>query len=77
MVSNSVKPSGNYVVLDLTPATWYQLRVTAHNNVGFTQAEFEFATLTIMGSMCAFLFLHPTISIKAFLIYYFAFSCFS
>ncbi|CAL8111483.1 unnamed protein product [Orchesella dallaii] len=53
MVSNSVKPSGNYVVLDLTPATWYQLRVTAHNNVGFTQAEFEFATLTIMGNILA------------------------
>ncbi|XP_035704480.1 Down syndrome cell adhesion molecule-like protein Dscam2 isoform X15 [Folsomia candida] len=50
MVSNSVKPSGNYVVLDLSPATWYQLRVTAHNNVGFTQAEFEFATLTLNGN---------------------------
>jgi len=50
MVSNSVKPSGNYVVLDLTPATWYQLKITAHNNVGFTQAEFEFATLTSSGS---------------------------
>jgi hypothetical protein len=50
MVSNSVKPSGNYVVLDLSPATWYQLRVTSHNNVGFTQAEFEFATLTLSGS---------------------------
>jgi len=50
MVSNSVKPSGNYVVLDLSPATWYQLRVTAHNNVGFTLAEFEFATLTLSGS---------------------------
>lgn len=31
MVSNSVKPSGNYVVLDLSPATWYQLRGKTEN----------------------------------------------
>lgn len=48
-VSNNVKPGGNFVVLDLDPATWYHLRVTAHNNAGFAVAEYEFATLTITG----------------------------
>jgi hypothetical protein len=48
-VSNNVKPGGNFVVLDLDPANWYHLRVTAHNNAGFAVAEFEFATLTITG----------------------------
>ena len=40
---------GNFVVLDLNPATWYNLRVTAHNNAGFSVAEYEFATLTVTG----------------------------
>lgn len=49
-ISNNVKPgSKNFVVLDLEPAQWYHLRVTAHNNAGFTVAEYEFATLTITG----------------------------
>ncbi|XP_012286215.1 Down syndrome cell adhesion molecule-like protein Dscam2 isoform X2 [Orussus abietinus] len=52
-VSNNVKPSGNFVVLDLDPATWYHLRVTAHNNAGFTVAEYEFATLTVTGGTIA------------------------
>lgn len=37
------------MVLDLDPATWYHLRVTAHNNAGFAVAEYEFATLTVTG----------------------------
>jgi hypothetical protein len=53
-VSNNVKPGGNFVVLDLEPATWYNLRVTAHNNAGFAVAEYEFATLTITGGMYTF-----------------------
>nr|XP_024214195.1 Down syndrome cell adhesion molecule-like protein Dscam2 isoform X44 [Halyomorpha halys] len=52
-VSNNVKPGGNFVVLDLDPATWYNLRVTAHNNAGFAVAEYEFATLTITGGTIA------------------------
>ncbi|XP_025834462.1 Down syndrome cell adhesion molecule-like protein Dscam2 isoform X25 [Agrilus planipennis] len=48
-VSNNVKPGGNFVVLDLDPAIWYHLRVTAHNNAGFNVAEYEFATLTVTG----------------------------
>ena len=49
VVSNNVKSGGNFVVLDLNPATWYNLRVTAHNNAGFSIAEYEFATLTATG----------------------------
>ena len=81
LVSNNVKPGGNFVVLDLAPATWYNLKVTcphphlylfifkicslhflltscyhtivcqvtAHNNAGFSIAEYEFATLTATG----------------------------
>ncbi|XP_032455790.1 Down syndrome cell adhesion molecule-like protein Dscam2 isoform X48 [Nasonia vitripennis] len=52
-VSNNVKPGGNFVVMDLDPASWYHLRVTAHNNAGFAVAEYEFATLTVTGSTIA------------------------
>lgn len=44
-----MKPGGNFVVLDLEPATWYNVRITAHNSAGFTVAEYEFATLTVTG----------------------------
>ena len=54
LVSNSVKPGGNFVVLDLNPATWYNLKVTAHNNAGFSIAEYEFATLTSTGGKILF-----------------------
>jgi len=50
-VSNNVRPGGNFVVLDLDPASWYHLRVTAHNNAGFSVAEYEFASLTLSGGM--------------------------
>ena len=53
-MSNSVKAGGNFVVLDLNPATWYNLRVTAHNNAGFSVAEYEFATLTVTGGTDGF-----------------------
>ena len=49
LVSNNVKPGGNFVVLDLNPATLYNLKVTAHNSAGFSICEYEFATLTSSG----------------------------
>ncbi|XP_036333536.1 Down syndrome cell adhesion molecule-like protein Dscam2 isoform X44 [Rhagoletis pomonella] len=52
-ISNNVKPDNNYVVLDLEPATWYNLRITAHNSAGFTVAEYDFATLTVTGGTVA------------------------
>lgn len=39
------------MVLDLDPATWYNVRITAHNSAGFTVAEYEFATLTVTGGI--------------------------
>ena len=56
VVSNNVKSGGNFVVLDLNPATWYNLRVTAHNNAGFSIAEYEFATLTATGGKAILIF---------------------
>ncbi|XP_070391735.1 cell adhesion molecule Dscam1-like isoform X3 [Dermacentor albipictus] len=37
------------VIPDLTPATWYDLLVTAQNDAGATEAEYVFATLTLSG----------------------------
>ena len=31
LVSNNVKPGGNFVVLDLNPATWYNLKVNKYH----------------------------------------------
>ena len=33
----------------LHPVSRYNLKVTAHNNAGFSVAEYEFATLTVTG----------------------------
>lgn len=49
LLSNKIIPGEILVILDLEPATWYDLRVTAHNSAGFTDAEYEFATLTATG----------------------------
>uniref|UniRef100_T1JCZ7 Down syndrome cell adhesion molecule-like protein Dscam2 n=1 Tax=Strigamia maritima TaxID=126957 RepID=T1JCZ7_STRMM len=51
LVSNNVllQHQSEFLIPDLVPATWYALRVTAHNNAGSTVAEFHFATRTIGG----------------------------
>lgn len=36
-------------IRDLSPGTWYNIRVTAHNVAGSTVAEYEVATLTMEG----------------------------
>lgn len=41
------------MVLDLNPATWYNLLITAHNNAGLSVAEYEFPTLTATGGTLA------------------------
>nr|ACZ26466.1 Down syndrome cell adhesion molecule [Penaeus vannamei] len=50
MADNQVSPTGNYGIMELTPATWYNLRISAHNNAGSSVAEYEVATLTRTGS---------------------------
>lgn len=50
MSSNHVKPTERiYSISDLWPATEYQLKITAHNNAGDTEALYNFTTLTLMG----------------------------
>lgn len=39
-----------FTVSDLLPATKYQLKVTAHNNAGFTIAIYNFTTLSTQGA---------------------------
>ncbi|GIY08903.1 down syndrome cell adhesion molecule-like protein 1 homolog, partial [Caerostris extrusa] len=41
------------IIRDLSPGTWYSIRVTAHNVAGSTVAEYEVATLTLDGSTVA------------------------
>lgn len=66
MASNQVKPKGNYAIMELTPATWYNLRISAHNNAGSSVAEYECATLTVTGGKLASLVFHLLLN------YYFA-----
>lgn len=50
MASNHVKPTERvYSISDLWPATEYQLKITAHNNAGDTDAVYNFTTLTVLG----------------------------
>lgn len=50
LVSNNVQVDRQeYSVLDLSPATWYTLRMTAHNSAGSTVVNYEFVTLTNSG----------------------------
>ncbi|XP_024944983.1 Down syndrome cell adhesion molecule-like protein Dscam2 isoform X2 [Cephus cinctus] len=39
----------NLVIRDLKPASWYSVRLTAHNDAGATQTQMEFATTTLSG----------------------------
>lgn len=48
-ISNSIKPTELFGVFDLDPASWYQIRIAAQNSAGWTEIEYEFATLTQNG----------------------------
>ncbi|TGZ53114.1 Uncharacterized protein DBV15_05473 [Temnothorax longispinosus] len=43
------RATDNVVIRDLKTASWYSLRLTAHNDAGSTQAQMEFATTTLSG----------------------------
>ncbi|XP_037045508.1 Down syndrome cell adhesion molecule-like protein Dscam2 isoform X1 [Bradysia coprophila] len=50
MVANHIAPTERiFTVGDLQPGTRYQLKVTAHNNAGFTTSVYNFTTLTPQG----------------------------
>ena len=55
VLSYNEKPGGNFVVLDLNPATWYNLLITAHTNAGLSVAEYEFPTLTATGGKVCYM----------------------
>ncbi|XP_017876805.1 Down syndrome cell adhesion molecule-like protein Dscam2 isoform X2 [Ceratina calcarata] len=50
LVSNNVPPQSRFPIVDLEPGTKYELRVSAYNNAGSTQAEYLFSTLPQTGS---------------------------
>lgn len=49
-VSNNVPPQSKFPIVDLESGTSYELRVTAYNNAGSTQAEYLFSTLSSNGN---------------------------
>ncbi|XP_077560085.1 cell adhesion molecule Dscam1-like isoform X4 [Haemaphysalis longicornis] len=50
LISNHVQPqTETLLVPQLSPGTWYNLLMTAHNDAGSTDAEFVFATYTESG----------------------------
>lgn len=49
-VSNNVQPQSRFSIVNLDSGTEYELRVTAYNNAGSTQAEYRFTTLSPNGS---------------------------
>ncbi|KAG7198492.1 hypothetical protein KM043_005868 [Ampulex compressa] len=50
LVSNNVPPQSRFPIVDLQSGTNYELRVTAYNNAGSTQAEYLFTTLSPTGN---------------------------
>lgn len=50
LLSSNVLPEQKTVtVTDLAPASHYKLLMTAHNDAGTTEAEYQFSTLTMWG----------------------------
>ncbi|XP_076394369.1 cell adhesion molecule Dscam2 isoform X2 [Megachile rotundata] len=50
LVSNNVPPQSRFTIVDLEAGTKYELRVTAYNNAGSTQAEYLFSTMSPNGN---------------------------
>ena len=50
IISPRIEPDEEFAkITNLTPSTWYQILVTAHNSVGPTEVEYVTSTLTLMG----------------------------
>ncbi|XP_048510955.1 Down syndrome cell adhesion molecule-like protein Dscam2 isoform X2 [Athalia rosae] len=49
LVSNNIPPHSRFSIVDLESGANYNLRLTAYNNAGSTQAEYLFATLSHNG----------------------------
>lgn len=48
-ISNSDENRDNLIFCDFSPATWYQLKVSATNDAGKTMAHYNFATTKLNG----------------------------
>lgn len=50
LVNNNVRSDiKQFLILDLSPETMYELKITAHNAAGSTVEEYDFTTLTFSG----------------------------
>ena len=50
MLSNNIIPEQKSIFLsDLLPASWYDVIMTAFSEAGSTEAQYQFATLTVDG----------------------------
>ena len=49
LVSNAARPDDSLTLADLSPGSWYALRVTAHNEAGSVTQEMVFGTRTADG----------------------------
>lgn len=49
LVSNNIPPHSRFSIVDLESGSSYELRLTAYNNAGSTQAEYLFSTLSHIG----------------------------
>lgn len=59
MISAHIAPTERvFTVTDLHPGIKYQLRVTAYNNAGFTNAIYDFTTSAATGSTCILCGIH-------------------
>lgn len=50
-ISNSDENRDNLIFCDFSPATWYQLKVSATNDAGKTMAHYNFATTKLNGGI--------------------------
>ncbi|TRY70745.1 hypothetical protein TCAL_04830 [Tigriopus californicus] len=54
LVNNNVRSDiKEFLILDLSPETKYELKITAHNAAGSTVEEYDFTTLTFSGATVA------------------------
>lgn len=55
--STLLSQPNSFVIADLEPAQWYQIRVTAENSAGISISTYNYATTTLLGGKCGrFLF---------------------
>lgn len=64
LISSSVLDEKLYIE-NLSPASWYQLKITAHNDAGKSTRVYNIATTTVLGGIATHIF-YPTVINKYF-----------